>query len=83
MRFSCSYPIDDVNDQLVLTGSKPEIKNILLNKSENTMKWMHVKYGDDTMPWEATIKLPNIEQGIDGKFIEGSETGMFHYKFGL
>jgi hypothetical protein len=26
--FSCSYPIDDSNDQLILTGCKAEIKNI-------------------------------------------------------
>ena len=43
---------------------------------------MQVKYGDDTEPWECTIKFPNIEQGIEGRFIEGSDTGMFHYKFG-
>jgi hypothetical protein len=54
-----------------------------MKKSEFTKKWMHVKYGDDISPWECTIKFPNIEKGIDGKFIEGSETGMFHYKFGL
>ena len=81
--FSCSYPIDDPNDQLILTGSKPEIQNILMKKSEFSKNWMHAKYGDVTAPWECTIKFPNIEKGIDGKFIEGSETGMFHYKFGL
>ena len=56
---------------------------MLLNKDEASKKWMIVKYGDETIPWECTIKFPNIEKGIDGKFIEGSETGMFHYKFGL
>ena len=43
---------------------------------------MQVKYGDDTAPWECTIKFPNIEKGIEGKFVEGSEFGNFHYRFG-
>jgi hypothetical protein len=43
---------------------------------------MQVKYGDDSAPWECTIKFPNIEMGIEGKFEEGSNSGMFHYKFG-
>ena len=61
VRFSCSYPIDDPNDQLILNGSKPEIQHILLKRSEVSKNWMHVKYGDVTKPWECTIRFPNIE----------------------
>lgn len=30
--FSCSTPIEDASDQLILTGTKPEIKNIYMKK---------------------------------------------------
>ena len=32
--FSCSYPIEDPNDQMILTGSKQEIKNINMSKHD-------------------------------------------------
>lgn len=53
-----------------------------MQKLPRNLDWMHNKYGDDTQPWEVTLKMPNIEGGVDGVWADNAKTNFFKYKFG-
>ena len=79
--FSVSFPIEDPGNQMVLMGSKTETKNVQMNKCNNSLDWMHTKYGDDTAPFEIIVDMSNNEGGVDGTWAEDSENNRFNYHY--
>ena len=53
-----------------------------MQKLPRNLAWMHGKYGDDTQPWEITLRMPNTEGGVDGVWAENAQHNFFKYKFG-
>jgi len=43
---------------------------------------MQTKYGDNSDPWEYTVKFPNIEGGIDGALKHDASFSNFIYFYG-
>ena len=43
---------------------------------------MHSKYGDNTQPWDVSVKMPNVEGGVDGAWAENATHRNFGYKYG-
>lgn len=66
VKFTVSHPLGNNQGQMILMGNHDETKNIFMKKNPIMIPWMSVKYGDDSDPWEYTVKFPNIEGGIDG-----------------
>lgn len=62
--FSVSWPIDYPlsNVQFI---DKEDSKEIMMTKQKSVM-WMQSKYGDNSTPYEITIKMPNTEGGVNG-----------------
>jgi hypothetical protein len=44
---------------------KEDSKEIMMTKQKSVM-WMESKYGDNSTPYEVTIKMPNTEGGVNG-----------------
>ena len=44
-------------------------------------KWMISKYGDYSTPYEMTIKMPNIESGVNGVWAADAEANTYHYHY--
>ena len=67
---------------MILMGNHDETKNIMMKKSRVKFPWMQTKYGDNSDPWDYTVKFPNIEGGVDGALKHDASFSNFIYFYG-
>ena len=82
VKFSVSHPLGNEHGQMILMGNHDETKNIMMKKSRVKFPWMQTKYGDNSDPWDYTVKFPNIEGGVDGALKHDASFSNFIYFYG-
>jgi len=58
--FSVSHPVDDFHDEMILSGDQPNTNHMQMHKIPRSISWMEVKYGQQMVPYEVTVKFDNV-----------------------
>lgn len=53
-----------------------------MNKSNEEIDWMFVKYGNKTKPWNYVINLSNVSGSSNGEWSDQAKNNTFEYTYG-
>ena len=77
--FSVSYPIDFPLSTVFFHDCEDN-KKMMMTKQKSS-KWIISKYGDYSTPYEISLKLPNLEGGVNGQWAADADQNFYAYTY--